>query len=170
MNTKQFSKLLLLLCISSVLAYAILVLSKGSAVLVFEEMLTAFHVVTMLLSAMSIAMFSYLDNIAKDLTEIRNEVHRKEYSNVQYQLDLLKREVIYNGALIVLLFILERSIKGVAAHLTAQLPPQSSELIAVVSIPLRISFFVASLWAASIQLKGFLVAVGFRDVIAQNRK
>lgn len=170
MNARQLFKLLCLLCVSSAACYGVLKLSRGSASPVFEEILTAFLVLAMLLSAMSVAMFTYLDNIAKDLTELRNEVNRPNYSNAQEKLTLLKREVLYNGALIVCLLILERSIKGVAAYLTAQLPPENAALILEVSVPLRVALFVVSLWAATTQLKGLLVAAEFRDVIAKNRK
>ncbi len=80
MNARQLFKLALLLCASAAACYGVLRLSKGSAAPVFEEILTAFLVVAMLLSAMSVAMFTYVDNIAKDLTELRNEVSRASYS------------------------------------------------------------------------------------------
>lgn len=170
MSAKQLLKLLLLLAAAFAACYGILKLSNGTAVGVFEEILTAFLVIAMLLSAMSVAMFTYLDNIAKDLTELRNEVNRPNYSVAQEKLTLLKREVLYNGALIVCFLIFERSVKGVASYLIAQLPPQNAAIILVISVPLRVSMFVASIWAATTQLKGFLVAAEFRDVIAKNRK
>ena len=169
MNARQLFKLLLLLSISSAACFGVLRLTNGSAASVFEEILTAFLVVAMLLSAMSVAMFTYFDNIAKDLTELRNEVKRASYSVAHEKLTLLKREVLYNGALIVFLLILERSTKGVAGYLTTQLP-QNASLIVEISVPLRMAFFVTSVWAASAQLNGFLVAAEFRDVIAKNRK
>lgn len=118
---------------------------------------------------MSFAMFTYLDNIAKDLTELRNEVDRSNYSIAHEKLTALKREVLHNGALILSLFVLELSVKGVAAHLATQLPHNVS-LIVEISVTLRFAFFVTSLWAAGAQLKGFLIAAEFRDVIARNRK
>ncbi len=169
MNARQLVKLLLLLGLSSAACYGVLKLTNGSAAPVFEEILTAFLVVAMLLSAMSVAMFTYLDNIAKDLTELRNEVNRSNYTVAHEKLTDLKREVLYNGALIVFLLILERSTKGVAGFLTTQLP-QNASLIVEITVPLRVALFVTSVWAASVQLKGFLVAAEFRDVIAKNRK
>ena len=145
-------------------------LSNGSAVVVFEEILTAFLVIAMLLSAMSVALFTYLDNISKDLTEVRNEVERPQYIIVHENLSALKREVLHNGALIVFLFLLERSTKGVSSYLVSQLPKPDTALIVNISVSLRIALFVASVWAASIQLRGFLVAIEFRDIIAKNRK
>lgn len=169
MSARQLGKLLLLLSLSSAACYGVLRLTNGLAAPVFEEILTAFLVVATLLAAMSVAMFTYLDNIAKDLTELRNEVNRSSYSVAHEKLTVLKREVLYNGALIVFQLILERSIKGVATYLTTQLP-QNASLIVEVSVPLRVALFLTSVWAASAQLKGFLVAAEFRDVIAKNRK
>lgn len=169
MNARQLFKLLLLLIMSSAICYGVLKLTNGSAAPVFEEILTAFLVVATLLSAMSVALFTYLDNIAKDLTELRNEVNRSHYSIAHEKLTVFKREVLYNGALIVFLLILERSIKGVAGYLITQLPTNAPQIIEV-SVPMRLALFVTSVWAASAQLKGFLVAAEFRDVIAKNRK
>jgi hypothetical protein len=168
-NARQLAKLLLLLSLSSAACYGVLRLTNGSAAPVFEEILTAFLVVAMLLSALSVAMFTYLDNIAKDLTELRNEVDRSNYAVAHEKLTALKREVLYNGALIVFLLILERSIKGAAGYLTTQLP-QNASLIVEISVTLRVALFVTSVWAASAQLKGFLIAAEFRDVIAKNRR
>lgn len=170
MNARQLVKLLLVLSLPGAVCFGILKLTDRSAAPVFEEILTAFLVVAMLLSAMSVAMFTYLDNIAKDLTELRNEVSRPDYGIAQEKLTLLKREVLYNGALIVCLLIFERSVKGVAAYLVSQLQSPHSELILDIALPLRIALFFASLWAATTQLKGFLVAAEFRDLIAKNRK
>ena len=170
MNARQLLKLLLVLSIPGALCFGILKLTDGSAAPVFEEILTAFLVVAMLLSAMSVAMFTYLDNIAKDLTELRNEVNRPDYRVAQEQLTLLKREVLYNGALIVSLLIFERIVKGVAAYLASQLQGTCFELVIDIALPLRIALFFASLWASTTQLKGFIVAAEFRDLIAKNRK
>lgn len=170
MNAKQFFKLLLLLVASFGICYGVLTVTKGSATPVFEEILTAFLVVATLLSAMSVAMYTYIDNIAKDLTELRNEVNRLNYSETQEKLTCLKREVLSNGALIFCLLLSERIIKGLAIYLVAQLPTQYGDFISEIQVPLRISLFTVSIWAAGTQLRGFLVAAEFRDVIAKNRK
>ena len=169
MNARQLIRLILLLSMSAAACFGVLRLTNGSAAPAFEEILTVFFVLATLLPAMSIAMFAYLDNIAKDLTELRSEVNRPDYLVAHEKVTVLKREVIYNGALIFFLLILERSIKGVAGYLTTQLS-QNAPVIVEVSVPLRVVLFVTAVWAASAQLKGFLVALEFRDVIAKNRK
>ena len=74
MSASQLIKLLLILCFAFAICYGLLFISCGTAATVFDEILTAFLVIATLLAAMSAAMFSYLDNISKELTELRNEV------------------------------------------------------------------------------------------------
>lgn len=170
MSAKQFLKLLLILGLAFAIGYGLLLISGGTASTVFDEMLTAFLVIAMLLSAMSVALFTYLDNISKELTELRNEVKRPAYVVAQQKLSALKKEVLYNGGLIVGLFLLERSIKGVSIYLMANLSPDQASFANYMFISLRFALFSVSVWAATTQLKGFLVAVELRDIIANNRK
>lgn len=170
MNAKQLLKFLLILSLGFAICYGLLSISSGTAITVFDEMLTAFLMIAMLLSAMSVAMFTYLDNIAKELTELRNEVKKPAYDIAHQSLSELKREVLYNGGLIVCLFLFERSIKGVAVYLVAQLPHDQALHITYISTSLRVALFFTSVWAATVQLKGFLIAVRLRDIIAVSRK
>ena len=170
MNAKQFIKLLLILCFAFAISYGLLSISNGTAATVFDEMLTAFLVMATLLAAMSAAMFSYLDNISKELTELRNEVKKPAYVVAHQKLSELKKEVLYNGGLIVGLFLLERSIRGISIYLLMHLLADQAVHVTYISTSLRVALFAASVWAATIQLKGFIVAVDLRDVIADGRK
>jgi hypothetical protein len=169
-SAKQLLKLLLILGIAFAICYGLLAISNGVAATVFDEILTAFLVIAMLLSAMSIAMFTYLDNISKELTELRNEVTKPAYLVAHQRLSDLKKEVLYNGGLIVGLLLLERSIKGVSMYLMFHLSADQATHVAYISMSLRVALFAISVWAATTQLKGFLVAVEFREIIANNRK
>lgn len=170
MSGKQFAKLLLLFVLAFAACYGLLSISDGAVVTVFDEMLTAFLPIAMLIAAMSAAFFTYLDNIAKEVTELRNEVRKPAYVAAQQKLSDLKKEVLYNGGFIVCLFLFERSIKGVSIYLLGNLSPEQATLVTYVSISIRVALFAASVWAATVQLKGFLVSVELRDVIANNRK
>ena len=170
MSGRQFFKFLLILGLAFSGCFGLLSISGGAAATVFDEILTAFLPVAMLIAAMSAAMFTYLDNIAKEVTELRNEVRKTAYLVAQQKLSDLKKEVLYNGGFIVCLFLFERSIKGISIYLLAHLPAEQATLITYTSTSFRVAFFTASVWAAAVQLKGFLVAVELRDVIANNRK
>ncbi|TVT69164.1 MAG: hypothetical protein FHP92_19505 [Denitromonas halophila] len=126
MNSRQFFRLLLILGFAFVVCYGLLSISGGAAATVFDEMLTAFLPVAMLIAAMSAAMFTYLDNIAKEVTELRNEVCKPAYLVAQQKLSDLKKEVLYNGGFIVCLFLFERIIKGISIYLLAHLPAEQS--------------------------------------------
>jgi hypothetical protein len=169
-TAKQLLKLIAILVSVFGVCYGLLSISGGSAIVVFDEMLTAFLVIATLLAAMSVAMFTYLDNISKEFTELRNEVNKSAYVFAVQKLSDLKKEVLYNGGLIVFLFLLERSIKGVSIYLIARLPVEQVSQATYISISLRVALFAISIWAATTQLKGFLVAVELRDTIAKNRK
>lgn len=170
MSASQFIKLLLILCFTFAICYGLLSISSGTAAIVFDEMLTAFLVIATLIAAMSAVMFTYLDNIAKELTELRNEVKRPAYVVAHQKLSDLKKEVLYNGGLIVGLFLLERSIKGVSIYLLAYLSTDQVAQVTYISTSLRVALFAVSVWAATVQLKGFLVAIELRNTIANGRK
>jgi hypothetical protein len=137
---------------------------------VFDELLSAFLVIAMVLVTMSVALFNYVDNTTKDLSDVRKEVDRQKLDMVLDKLAALKREVLLNGGLIASLFVLERLTKGVAAYLVANLSIEQHQLVSDISTSLRVAFFGISLVAASIQLKGFLLAADFREHIVRNRK
>ena len=137
---------------------------------IFDEALSAFLVVATLLVTMSVALYNYIDNTTKDLSDVRNEVDRRKLGIVLDKLSALKREVLLNGGLIAFLFVLERVSKGVSVYLLAQLPLEHHRVVRDVSTGVRFAFFVVSLVAAVIQLKGFLLAADFREHIVRNRK
>ncbi|WP_156302359.1 hypothetical protein [Methylogaea oryzae] len=170
MNAKQLAKLIALVAITFGICFGLLVLSDGASTQVFEEMLSAFLVVATFLVTLSVAMFTYVDNISKDLVELRNEVPRDKLNNVIDQLSSLKREVVSNGGLIVALVILERTTKGIAVYQLAYYQDEMQAMISYIALSLRFSFFCVSIFAASMQLNGFIIASQYRDIIAKNRK
>ena len=169
MNRKQVLRLLLMLTLASVILYIGLVRLSGLSTAV-EEVLSVGLAVLTILFALSIGMFNYLDNIAKDLTESRKEVNRSKYIYVQESITKLKREVLYNLALIVLLLLAERLIKGLTQFLIGRTPTYWIFDPANIILSARGAVFFAAIWAATIQFKGFLVAAEYREIIAKNRK
>lgn len=152
------------------IGYALLYASLGSAAVVFDETLSAFPYAASLLSALSWVLFAHLDNIAKDLTDVRQDVDRSAYQYAHKKLGELKREVISNGALFIFLLIFSSIIKGLATHLIARLATDQGEMLQYFSLSLRMSLFVVLIWAAITQIKGFVIAIEYREIIAANRK
>jgi predicted PurR-regulated permease PerM len=169
-TAKQMAKMLGVIAISFGICFAFLFISDGSAAPVFDELLSAFLVIATLIVALSVAMFNYVESISKELSELRKEVPRQALNLVIEKLSSLKREVLYNGGLIATLFVMERVTKGIAIYLQSHSQHETMNYVLHISLSLRFSFFCVSLFAAAIQLKGFIVATEYRDVIAKNRK
>ncbi len=169
MTVKQLAKLIAILVVTFGICYGLLRLSNGAAALVFDEILGAFLVVVTLLVTASAAMFNYVENISKELSELRNDYPKDSINNVIGVLSELKREVIYNGGLILFLFVMERAAKGVCAYLVRYHPESAGDILNF-SVSLRFAFFCVSAYAAMNQLKGFITATEYRDEIAKLRK
>ncbi len=169
MNSKQIARLLSILLLVAIFLYISLGRISGLNK-AFEEVLSVGLAVLTVLFALSIGMFNYLDGIAKDLTELRNEVGKSKYVYVQESITRLKREVLYNLALIILLLLTEKFIKGLANVLITWLPTSMIVDPANALLSIRGAMFTAAIWAATIQFNGFLVAAEYREIIAKNRK
>jgi len=115
-------------------------------------------------------MFTYVDNTAKDLTDLRNDVDREKYKVVQKKLSSLKFEIIANAAVILVFFGLEYIIRTVVVHVFLERALKKTWLIETIGVSLRFSCFSVIIYAASSQILGFLIAVEFREQIANNRK
>lgn len=170
MNGRQLLKLLAILGAAYSVAYLLLRATAGAVSVVFDEALSAFLVVATLLVTMSVALYNYIDNTIKDLSDVRNEVNRKKLGVVLDKTATLKREVLLNGGMIAFLFILERVTKGISSYLIMEMPIETHRGISDIATSLRFAFFVVSLAAAIIQMKGFVLAADFREHIVRNRK
>jgi len=168
-NNKQVGRLLLMLSIAFAILYSGLVRLNGLNIAI-EEVLSVGLAVLTVLFALSIGIFNYLDGIAKDLTELRNEVGKSKYIYVQESITKLKREVLYNLALIICLLLAEKLIKGLTQVLITWLPMRLISDPANALLSIRGAMFVAAIWAATIQFNGFLVAAEYREIIAKNRQ
>ena len=170
MSARQLAKLIALVTVTFSICISLLWISDGSASPIFEEILSTFNVIATLLATLSVVMFNYIENISKDLGEIRKDVKRTEFCVVIDALSSLKREILLNGGLIVTLLILEKTIKGLSLYLFSYIPEGKLALFLYFILSLRFSFFCVSVFAASIQLKGFITAIEYRDIFLKNRK
>jgi hypothetical protein len=170
MNARQAIKALVWFSLASTACYSALWISAGRASVVFEEILSAFLVVIMLLVPASVALFTYIEGISKELTELRNEVSRQKLETVMGKMSDLKREVISNAILIAGLCLAERSIKGLAVFSASEVHGDHCIDLQWTALAIRFGFFVLSLVSAGSQMSGFLVAISFRDEISKNRK
>jgi len=167
-NARQLLKLIAIVVASGFICFVLLAITSGSAAPVFEEILSAFLVLATLLVASTWPLFTYVESISKELIDLRDSVDRKLYEKAIEKLSLLKKEILSNGGLVLALFVTERALRGLSLHLGSDI--EADPQVGFALLGLRFGMFVVALFAASIQLKGFLTAVEFRDVIAKGRK
>lgn len=160
-------KLIFAFLISSGLSFATLYFSCGMATAVFENTLSSFVTIAILFGALSFALYNYLDGITKDIPKELLKTKPKKYKHTLNALNDLKREVIYNIALIIFLLLLERTLFGVGEVIydaSSNLPTWVGWAI----ISARVSCLVVGIYAAIVQFRGFLTANDLRTVIMEN--
>lgn len=170
MNTKQFLKLIVIIAGSYLVMHLLIYVSGDSLFVVVEKAMSASFILAAVLVALSVGMFTYVDNIAKELTDLRNDVDRSLYKIAQGKLTELKKEILFNAVLIIVLYLLVVGIDAVGSYIVSAGMAKNSWLTKTICLSLRVSCVVAAAFAAISQLLGFIVAAEYREVIANNRK
>jgi len=160
-------KLIFTFLMSGGLSFAALYFSCGLAKPVFENTLSAFVTIAILFGALSFALYNYLDGTTKDIPKELSRNKPEKYKNALKALNDLKREVINNIALIILLLLLERALFGVGEVIydaSSNLPIWMGWVI----ISARVSCLVVGMYAAIVQFRGFLTANDLRTILMEN--
>ncbi len=140
--------------------------TKNLAAPIFQELLSAFIVLTMITGTLSYALYAYVEGVAKDVATDKKKKDHSSYNAVIDSLSNLKREILVNAFAVVGLLILER-----VAHGFSLLFPVSQEdpfnWLWALSISIRVACFILSVYVAAIQFRGFIVANEYRAVISR---
>lgn len=160
-------RLLIVFLSAFAISYSGLKATSGVITPIYAEVLAAFITVTLVFGALSFALYSYLDGIAKDLPNVRGERPSEKYEAAVDAISALRTEVIVNIFLVISLLVLERCALGLSSVAQQQAWQLSSpHQWAILSF--RFSCLLTSLVAAAVQFKGFLVANQLRDHIAKH--
>ena len=147
--------------ISIIVCFGSLHFTDGAAAPIFSEILASFNVLVIFGTSFSVLLFSYIDNISKDVSALNS--NRDKIGVALSSLGEVKKEVVINTGLIIFLLILELAVKG----LEQSMPPKKIpfESFGWVVLSGRFSIFVLAILAASEQIRGLLVAIEYRSVI-----
>ncbi|WP_163140351.1 hypothetical protein [Arhodomonas sp. KWT] len=148
-------------------AYALLFLTDGAAMPVFEQTLSVFVTVAILFGAMSFALYNYVDGIQKDFPKELKSRKPTEFAEAVATIDRLKGEVISNVALIICLLVGERIILGVETVLANQ-GWNAGPLWVWLFPSTRAACLLVSIYAALVQFRGFFIANDMRSVLLRN--
>lgn len=160
-NSKKPMMVGLYIATSLVVCFASLHATSGGAEVVLSEVLSAFSALAIFATALSVALFNYVDNISKDVSSVEGDANK--IAHALNGLSALKKEVIVNAGLILSLLILELVLKGVSKSVSPDEIPFQSFYWVIFS--LRFSFFTLAILAVSEQIRGLLVAIDYRNVI-----
>jgi len=147
--------------VSIIVCFASLHITDGGAAPIFSEILASFNVIVLVGTSFSVLLFSYIDNISKDVSALNSNTDK--IGVALSSLGEVKKEVVINVGLIIGLLVLELAAKG----LEQSIPPQNIpfESFGWVVLSGRFSIFVLAILAASEQIRGLLVAIEYRSVI-----
>lgn len=160
-------RFILVFVLAFCVALLITVYTKSLAAPIFEELLSAFIVLTLITGTLSYALYAYVDNVTKDVaSDARARKHERYISAIEKLTDL-KKEILVNAFAVVGLLILER-----VAHGFSLIFPTSTEQpfnwLWAFAISIRVACFASSVVIAAIQFRGFIHANEFRSAISRN--
>jgi len=168
-NLRQFLKLLLISIFTCGGCFALLKALNNCIVPVIEETLGAFVVVALFSSALSFALFTFTDGITKDIASFKDKFEPTKFQAAVEALAQLKKEVLSNAFLILLLFLVERIARGAMIALSVE-NSNEPQMIPLILLSLRITCFLVSFFAIISQLRGFMTAVDFRSLVSRVKK
>ena len=147
--------------VSIIVCFASLHATDGAAAPIFSEILASFPALVIFGTTLSVALFNYIDNISKDVSALDSDSDKIGIALTS--LGALKKEVVINAGLIIVLLVLELAAKG----LEQSIPPKNIpfESFGWVVLSGRFSIFILAILAASEQIRGLLVAIEYRAVI-----
>ncbi|WP_300753345.1 hypothetical protein [Janthinobacterium sp.] len=170
MNHAGFWKILLVFIVAYSSSHAAIYFSADRINAAFEGIFIALNFLMPTMLAASWGIFTYVDNMSKELTDLRNDVDRPKYVIAQKALAALKSEIILNAILVFVLFLVDKIVASATAAPKIMQEFSNPWLIGTISLSIRLSFLVIAVVAALIQMRGFITAVEYRTVIAINRK
>jgi hypothetical protein len=142
--------------------------TKSLAAPIFQELLSAFVVLTLITGTLSYALHAYVDSVSKDVFSDGNNKDKNSYNTVIESLTELKKEILVNAFAVVGLLVLERIAHGFSLIF----PVSSAEPFNwpwACAISVRVACFTLSLFIAAIQFRGFIIANEYRSVISRGK-
>jgi hypothetical protein len=142
--------------------------TQNLAAPIFQELLSAFIVLTMITGTLSYALYAYVEGVAKDVATDEKKKDHSSYNAVIDSLSNLKKEILVNAFAVVGLLILERVAHGFSLLFpVSQTDPFNWPWALAIST--RVACFILSVYVAAIQFRGFIVANEFRAIISRGK-
>lgn len=158
----------LIIILAIVATYASLEWTSGLIEPIYKSILSAFFVIATLFSALSFALFSYVEGISKDLPSRSGLDDSEKLDRAIMSLQKLRKEVIINACVVIGMLIVERAVFGMEEMIREQGFGSQPQLFWLL-LSIRSSCLIITLIAAWSQLHGFITAAEFRSIISRHK-
>tara|TARA_R110000851_G_scaffold158526_1_gene301573 strand:+ start:20133 stop:20654 length:522 start_codon:yes stop_codon:yes gene_type:complete len=152
----------LYILVSLILCFTVLHITNGAAKKLFDTILAVFPFFVTAASALTWALFNYIEGVLKDVSEIKGN-QKKIYAALN-KLTNLKNEVISNAAFIIFLLILDALTNGLSG-----LYDGDSTIVHWLFLSVRGCIISLAIYAAYDQFQGFKTAQQFRLIINKGK-
>lgn len=166
MNIKEFIKLISILLISFLAAFFGGRVFRGHLFVAFDGATFVVSILATFYAAASWAFLSYLDGVLKDITCLKEIENKDRYLDVIEKFGILKSEILHNIILIFVLFICERIASGVFSVMYDSININYQRIPNII-FSFRMACFAVLVFALFCHLKGFVVALEYRNIIAR---
>tara|TARA_B100000073_G_scaffold340629_1_gene340726 strand:- start:449 stop:940 length:492 start_codon:yes stop_codon:yes gene_type:complete len=133
--------------------------------LVFQEVLSAFIALVMIVGTSSFALYTYVEGVAKDVSSDTDKKLAAGYDSAVASLSSLKKEILVNAFTVIALLLIEKCAHGIAVLFESSGYTYFNWPWAVFS-SIRIACFTLSAYVAVVQFLGFIVANELRAVVS----
>lgn len=155
-------KLAFFLIFFAIVSYVAMRCFDGIVSTITNEVLSSFNGMTAAFIALSLALFTYIENISREVKSAAADQPSEKSSAALRSLTKFRKEVLSNIALVACLYVMELFTKGTCIALQGK--PEMKDIVIFLTSA-RFSFFGVMLLAGASQIHAFITAIQFRDVI-----
>lgn len=138
----------------------------GRIFIALDNIVFVITILVTFFAAASWTFLSYLDGVLKDISAEKSFCNTDRYFDAIDRFGKLKAEIVHNVILIVVIFILERFSNGIFSLFYDQ-KLNVYQAIPNIAFSLRLAFFTVLIFALFNHLRGFVVALEYRNLIAR---
>ena len=142
--------------------------AKSLAETIFQELLSAFVVLTLITGSLSYVLYEYIDSVSKDVASDGKNKNKSNYNAVIESLTELKKEILVNAFAVVFLLVLERIANGFSLIFPV-IDTEPFNWPWACAISVRFACFWLSVVIAAIQFRGFIIANDYRTIISRGK-
>ncbi len=154
--------------IGCVIFSAVAIAINESIVLpLYSSVLQIFPVLVTVVATLSLAFFTYTDNIDQKLSELYKKYNECKIDQAHESIGALKKEILLNATFILILFISEKFISGVALENFILVMAEYKIQGNLVGSVCRMAMLLLALLVFIDQIRAFISAIQYRQVVSK---